>query len=381
MEAERFLFSNCTLFKDKLFFIETQTGLPAKMDPDTGEVTYCDIMDGFELIPGDLVDFIDSFEDKVYALETSGENLIIFDVFQKSCQYVALDCRYQPWGNFVAFEKYESYYYIFPRYENKILVFNTDNHEITVVANYFKSINEIQCACRMENKVWLFPKDSRVIGAYDVSNGNMEIYESGEVIENCVDAVFVNGSIYILNRFGIIYRWDISQKLSHKIVLLETEQMEEESMCRILYAGNKLIVLPALGKDIKLLDLPKQEIEIYNGYPSDFLYHEIRWSKYYGLCEDTDNYYIAMRLANYFLRICKNDGMLNWIKPKLPECQERLKIQKPLQERRLKRILQEGKTPFSERDTNIINLVKVLQSDRQVKEEVSIGNIIYEKVK
>ena len=65
----------------------------------------------------------------------------------------------------------------------------------------------------------------------------MKIYELGRKIENGMHAIFIDGKIYILNRYGIIYIWNIRDMKLSEIKTLETEHLEEESMCSMVFAG------------------------------------------------------------------------------------------------------------------------------------------------
>lgn len=336
MEEQRFLFSSCIMVDNQLFFIEIKSGLPARMNPDRGNVVYCDIMDGFMIETGDVVDFIDCYKNKIYMLETSGANLVIMDFTKKQCWYLELNCTQHAWGNFAAFERYESFYYIFPKYGNKIFVLNTNSNEITELSNCFDSLEEIQCTCRVKNQVWILPKNTKRMYVFDLMTQNVKYFQLKGTLENCVDAIWVGTDIYILSQFGLIYKWDINNEDWNKITVLETEHDENESMCRIVYASNQLILFPALGRDIKILDLSTNETKVYHDYPSDHLYHEMGWSKYHRSCEDNEYYYFAMRLGNYLLKICKKNGSLLWIKPQLPTNEEKINIQKLMIEQKVK---------------------------------------------
>ena len=52
MQEEKLLFSNCTIVNEELFFVETQHGLPAKINPGNGEVSLCGGMGYFFLLAG-----------------------------------------------------------------------------------------------------------------------------------------------------------------------------------------------------------------------------------------------------------------------------------------------------------------------------------------
>ena len=47
MQEKGLLFSNCTIVDKELFFVETYYGLPAKMNPESGDVSYFEAMENF----------------------------------------------------------------------------------------------------------------------------------------------------------------------------------------------------------------------------------------------------------------------------------------------------------------------------------------------
>lgn len=315
---ERFLFSNCTIVQNELFMVGVLGGLPAKMSLDNSRIDYCDFLDGFIFRKKNvIVDYIDYFQNKVYMLDSGESTIIIWDLGRLICQYVALGGCHRHWTNFAAFERYQTDYYIFPKYENRILVFHTDRNEITEIIGYLDDFDEVQCICRVKDCVWVLPKDADVIYCNDLASGKREKYELKKKIEKCVHAVYGNDSIYILNMFGTIYRWDIEKAELQEITLLRTEAEEKLSMNRIICAGNKLILLPALGNEIRILDIETERAIVFHNYPDGFFYSQTDWFKYYGYCEDKNYYYFAACAGNYLLKIRKKTGELIWTKPQI----------------------------------------------------------------
>lgn len=291
-------------------------GLPARMSYD-GKIDYYDRMHGFvENKTGSVIDFMEYFQNKVYALDSQGNNLIVFDLENYECRYIPLNCSHQSWINFVALERYGSDYYIFPKYENKILVFDTAKNKIREIKNYLDCSGEIQCVCRVNDDVWILPKDMDIIYCYHLKNGKKKEYGLKKRIEDCIHAFFDGMYIYFLNMYGIIYIWDIDEAELREITVFETEHSEKETMSKIIYAGNRLILLPAYGKDIKILELLTEKTEIYDDYPEDFLFQPNNY-KFYGYCENKKYYFFAQCFGNYFLKIDKQSGQLMWVKSKI----------------------------------------------------------------
>lgn len=312
---QRFLFTNCTLVHNELFVVGAWGGLPAKMNPYNGKIEYFNDMKNLIVRQNSVViDFMDYYQGKIYALDSNGKDLVVFDLEEHQCQYLSINCNYQRERNFVAFERYQQDYYIFSKYNNRILMLNTETNEIADIAGCLDDIDEIQCACRIKNSVWLLPQNANEIYCYDLSKRTKKIYKLKKTIHNCIHAIFKDNCIYILNTFGLVYIWNIKEMELSEITDLETECDEKLSMIRIIYAGNRLILLPASDSVIKILDLLTRKIQIYNNYPTDF-YDQTSWVKYYGYCEDEKYYYFAMCASNYLLRIEKRTGKLIWTRP------------------------------------------------------------------
>lgn len=236
----------------------------------------------------------------------------------------------------------------------------------------------MQCACRGGDRVWLLPCEAEVIGCYDLASGEMRIYELKRKIVDCVDMVFADENIYILSRWGIIYICNPHELKVDEMKILETEYIGRKSMYgKMIYAGNKLIILPALTDDIKIIDVLTDNVETYHDYPGDFLYYNMEymadWSKYAGLCEDDNYYYCAMRMENYLLKISKCDGTLSWVKPNVPSKEVWMKILTPLKERRFKNALAAGERFFLESDINIADSLRQFRKKSMLLKEQMQG--------
>ncbi len=350
------------------------------MNPDTGDVCFYNILEGFLIKSGDAVDYVQAFNNRIYALEMSGSNILIINFENNKCQYVPLNCNNKAWSNFVAFERYDFKFYIFPKYENKIVKCDTHNNSITEISNYLYTFTEIQCACRNENQVWLIPKNMKQIVLFDLQTNKAKYFEISRVLEDCVDAVAVGEVIYILNIYGIIYKWNTKNEELQELVYMETDHVQCETMHRIIYAGNLLILFPALGEDIKILNLSTNEKEIYRDYPQDFLYHELRWSKYYGYCEDEKYYYLAMRSSNYLLRIRKSDGKFFWVKYNFFDWLTRQRIREELIRNKIEMSLEKGNNIFYENEMSILNLLKFKLKRNCNNDVFHVGKRIYERM-
>ena len=271
---KNFMYTNCTLLNEDIFLIGHLGGFPARMHSD-GNIDYYDMMQGFvEKETGVVIDFMDYFQNKVYALDSKEGNLIIFNLQKQECKYIPLGCRYKSLMNFAVFERYGSDYYIFPKHENSFFIFDTNEEKIRKIKNCPNWWDKIQCACRVKDSIWILSGDTETLWCYYLSDGEIKVYGLERTIKDCVHAFYDGEAIFFLNRYGIIYIWDINKNEMSEITDLETEHIECESVSRIIHAGNRLILLPASGNDIKILDLETEKAEIYQDYPKDFIFEK-----------------------------------------------------------------------------------------------------------
>lgn len=364
------LFTNCTKKDHELFFLTTfmGRGFLAKMNVDSGRIDYCDIMSGFDFEKTSAVmDFFENFQSKIYALDSYGNNLVVFDLIKNQCQYVPLKCNCQKWSNFVAFERYEMDFYIFPRAGKRIIIFDIEKNEVKNITKTFGGGRHVQCICRRGNEMWILPENANQIYCYDLVDKKEEAYELGRTLRGCVHSIYSNNFLYILNANGAVYRWNIEKSELHEVKEPETIHDKSASMSRIIYAGNRLIILPGYGSHIQLFDVLTGRKTLYNEYPKDFEY-QTKWIKYYGYCEDERYFYFAASSANYLLMIEKQGGGMTWIKVDKDS----------LREKTLELFHEAGVNLFHEGGLDITDLLQLNALDNCQANNDSIGKKIYD---
>lgn len=320
------LFSECVLINKELYFFETDDGLPAKMNLESGKISFLKLPYNYRIQRGSEIDLMQQKNGKIYALQNAGNNMLEYDLNHHTSCYFDINCAYNEWGNFAAFTVFESQLYIFPKYEKKVVKFDINEKKIYKQV-YFSKETAFFCGCRVHDTMWLFPQNGNEIIAYDLRTENIQKHYSQIEIADCIFAAYGAEKVYVLNKYGIVYIWDMHDYKMQVLTIAELEHMDSNTVGRIVYAKGKLIMLPLFGKNIQILDLAKNTVEIYADYPDDFQYDtRFVWSKYYGICEDEEYFYFALRLSNYLLRIQKNSGMLSWIKPVFPDESEKFKI-------------------------------------------------------
>ena len=364
----RFLTSNCAIVRGELYLLTALGGFLAKMNLKNWNIECCDIIEGF--VPAKstvIIDCLESFQNRLYALDAKGNQLIVFDLTNNKCKYIPLGYRQHTCINFVAFERYGRDYYIFPKRGNKILIFNTNKNTVSEKFDYLDDVDELQCTCRVDDNVWILPQNIDAMYCYHLSTEKKEKYELEKGVRNCVHAIFHNGYVYILNRYGIIYKWDVEKRELQEAADFGLKCNEAESMSRIIYAGNKLILLPAYGNDIRIMDLQSGKLDTYQEYPRDSR-GQAGWLKFYGYCADDKYYYFAMCFWNYMLIIDKKSGELIWKKP----------VTESLGGKMIGFIKNEG--ILVEGDFEVTDLIRVRQNEQVNECKTIIGKEIYYQI-
>ena len=307
------VFYNCIINERNIHFFDDK-GLPGIIDLDTNRMRYMPGITNFRCQPWDMSIF---HQGKIYAVSVSGKDLMVYDLDKAKCEYFFLGCDENPWGNFISIFAKNQEVFIFPTSKRAIRVFNIEKKEIKIINNCEIENTDYSCSCNIDDEIWLVPRNGKQILVFNMVTKVFNSMESDLEIKNCVHAIHRKGKIYILNKFGGIYVWDIKGK---KMDCFLAEQGQEKSAYgRIIYAGKRFILLPSLADNIQIIDMDKKEKTIYRDYPKDFGYSTRKWSKYYGYCEDENYIYFAMRSANYILKIDKNTGNIDWVKPILSE--------------------------------------------------------------
>lgn len=321
------LFSTCALVKGKIYAITNIDNIPLVMDLKSEEISINDHLHGYN--KSFTADEMICDGKDIYIFSLDGKSIMHFDAEGSSCQYYEIDCGEQAWGNYTAIAKYREFLYIFPKYKNAVIRFDTKTKAVKKESKLFNKMAEnvkadgknpfFVCGCQSENKVWFLHSLGNLIVAYDMEQDRWEEYALPLRIMDCVYVVKYNNILYILSSEGRIYCWSVTEKFIWLLAECSNEVNKVWEFGRIVVTDEKIIVLPALGTDIVLFSLDGMQMDIYHDFPKDFQYcGPSNWSKYYGYCEDEVHYYFGLRCMTHIMCIEKQHGEIKWIKPKLP---------------------------------------------------------------
>jgi len=327
---QEMLFSAGVLLKNKIFAFSSSDCLPMTVDLHNGKVAFVNDLVGYTLFYSD--EMINDGEN-IYVFELNGKRLMHFNVNERICLYYDIGCHGEEWGNFAVVAKWRKNLYIFPRYYNKVVVFDCDAQVVTCREglnmyereNMSKEYKKVwfHCGCWVGGKVWLImPEGDRLI-QYDIKFDIWKQYRLPVRVKKCIHMVDFDNKLYFLGVGGEIYCWD---KAGHIIEeLAECGRGYEKEFARIVVTDWNIYLLPFKGEDIYVVSRDTGQAKLYDGYPVDFQYCGPEgWSKYYGYCENEDYYFFAMRASAYVLCINKRSGSAEWIKANPPKYEEYL---------------------------------------------------------
>lgn len=381
------LFLECANIDGKLYSFTIFKKIPITIDKNSGEINCLENLKDYDqtFITYKMM----SIKNSIFALELNGKRIMKYDINKKICQYFNINCNDREWENYAGCATYEKYLYIFPRYQNKIVKINIESGSIQIVSKIYSDINfykkyqyskkELEyfsCGCQRENIMWLFQRQGNIIGLYNLKYNTYQEYRISITINDCVHAMWHKDILYLLSSEGRIYCWNQIDGTIERIAdcACSNSDMPINTFSRIVVTDESIVLLPSLGKDIFYVNLETKKIEKYLSYPIEFRYYEVEgWSKYYGLCEDENYYYFAMRSTNYILTVDKQSGTIQWIKPIFPSYKKYKEVYKNY-----------SNNLFSELNCSIEDMFFLLNNnsiENKKKNSIYIGYKIWKKIK
>lgn len=316
----KFLFNGYTLYHEKIIFKEYQSGLLCELDINTGAIRYIDNLKDYQVEINPFDNLIER-KGKIYAVTNDGKKMMIYDTVQNGCEWIPIDYGVRQWGNFTNVFDFNEHLFFFHKEENWISCYDVLSKRTEKIVS--KACCSNVCSCRIGNKVWIFPRNGDIIQEFNLETKAYAYHELSSELELVNSCAYDKDKIYLLTDYGKIYV--IRQKDFYVEVMdFGIEEDISKSFGRIICAAGKLIMFPAAGNDIGIVELDKKTMNVFSEYPKDFSYADIAWSKYYAICEDEDYYYL-LRKSNYLLKIKKSNGDFIWTRLMIKDACEKEK--------------------------------------------------------
>lgn len=306
---------DCVVYQGKLYFVAEGNLFPAELDYDENTIR-CLPVSGAEIAQIDLSLSVGA---KAYFLEASGKRILEYDLETFALNEFPIYCDQNADGNYAFVTVVENQIYIFTKKMKKLVIFDLITKQVREKSYPAKEGGvSFACGCNHGDYIWLFPESGDQIFSYHIPSNEWNRYKFPVSYENSLHAVWGNECIYLLTWAGEIYEFDPNCLQNRMLIVVAGTDKGELS--RILYAEEKLLLLPGKGNDFFSFDLRQNKLCKLDVWPKDIQFEKARekWFKFFGYCEDKQYYYLANRTSNYYLRIDKISLEFLWNKVLLP---------------------------------------------------------------
>lgn len=307
--VKKLKFNDYAICEGNIYFIDLESKLLCKLDVQTGKATYIEDVKGYSMDFRRKTDFVFCRDKEIVFIDVKGEDIGIYNVCKEEFGIIKMKSDVNICGHKAYVGQHSENIYIVPSDRQEIIMFDSSNNlsVYSCINNITK--DSVKCGCRLKDKIYLFSETGNWGIEYDMDGNGCKYFKgTGERIVHCTTD---GDKIFLLSPNGVVFCLDIETKECDKIVE-RNNSVDEVVFSRIFVVNGKMILLPAFGKKIESIDLKNKEISVYVDYPSDFKYYDdVSWSKYYGITDDDENYYL-LRASTHMLSINKKTGELNW---------------------------------------------------------------------
>lgn len=313
--VETIIFRECINLNKKLYFWESSTITPMLIDLEQEKSSILEISNREEF-RGEPFDLMTSIESKIYSLERSGVYMCEYSTDTKLVRYIKIDCQWRGDGNFALMQHDAKNIFIFDR-KHGVTIYDTVTDRIEKIP-YPIAVDEVITGCKYKDEFFLFPKAGDQALRFDVKQKKWCIVKMGAPLVCVIHAVAGQKSIYILNEDGLIIEWDTRNQWN-EINVAKSFYNADKAVSRICLTKDDFVVLPSVEDEILIIDKESLEMTIYKEYPQNFKYSNNIWTRYWGYCENNQEYFFACRTSSYVLKISKETAEFSWIPSEINE--------------------------------------------------------------
>lgn len=308
---EKIIFSSCFCYEGFLFFYDEMKGNSGKIRLADNIIFYApelNVSNGF------LDYFIEKYivsEYGIFGVTVSGRYIIRYDM-KNNNTVIAIEAADKSWGNFAYICSCGKKLLLFTKMTQKLI--SVDMNSLKV--SYTKLKIHPDNGCSIGKQIIIFDKKEKKFWAFDPDTEEAIVLKQDFEIDD-VKYLDTDGSkLYVMSSNGNVYIFNVC---GNDLTLFKKIEYENKDiMLGLCIMGDEIVVLPAEGKDIMIVD-SKEKISSFEGYPEDFEYTHEGWSKYFGFVDVGDDRYYAMRSTNYILHIDRKNKKISFEKPVLKE--------------------------------------------------------------
>lgn len=368
---KKYIFSAGLVLKKKIYFFSEKENTLMETKIDEWKIRYSEMFLDCNIESIEQTDSLRSIGKKIFKLSLNGKYIEEF-LLQGDGKYKKFEIQKsgKAWGNFVAFEVKDEFLYVFLKWKREVIKINSVTYKIEKIFlnNCQNKFICFSTAYRENNRMWLFESENKRVEIFNFDTNMSIICALPKEIKGCISVGYISGKFYILTSDNQIYIWE---KEKNRCVLFWKGKdcyKDNKYFSDMLIVQQKIILLPLLGSDIVIIDSIRNREVIYDNYPKDFHYYDIKWSKYINRFDDINYYYYPMRMSNYLMMVSKYDGEILWKKLNVPSKEERWRFWKA-QNDRYPQIIDD--------DISEVSYFLDLKKEMEVRNKKKIGSIIW----
>lgn len=326
-----YIFSAGIVIENVIYFFSEKENTFMKIEINKWKIEYNDKFIKYELNTLGKTDLLRRIGKVIYRLPLKGGYIDSFSLDNGLYKKTQIKLYDRDWDNFAAFEVNERFLYVFPKWEKTVFKIDSLNYNMEIISlmpEYEgREKNEgftcFSVSCREDNLLWLLEEGNHQIYIYDMDNDTFFTRTAPEQIDRCTFFLKISKFVYCMTPYNKIFVWDTKTDKCRQLWEAEEYRDTEYYFGQMIFAAGKIIVLPALGDDIVIIDCNSGTSLLYDNYPEDFSYLNIKWGKYINSFEDNMYYYFPMRLSEYLMAIDKKTGEIIWHKVMMPTKNEK----------------------------------------------------------
>lgn len=299
----------CNAGGNKVFYRTEKYGLFCELDVDTGVVRILDK----ELLRS-APNYMTIIKNSIYAVDSKGKWIAESPKNAKAFAYYDISNETDSeFGGYYSVCYRDGKLHLFFKNCRTALEFDAESKEIKRYAfdpnNVLDGIN-VESSSIYDGILYMFSSKDNVVVSYSIDERRIIGKDVYNHVPKIASIMAGSGKIYLLSE-NTVYEYERGFK---PIISIK----DDYELRKLAIINNDIWLLPGAGNDIHVYSLSTETLKTIDDYPDDFEYQIGEgWTKYIGRCM-TDNYLCwLIRAGNYFLRINKETGQNEWLKPEI----------------------------------------------------------------
>lgn len=294
--------------ENKIYMQSSIYKLWACIDRTSGEMKLIRNIENCDVSLGCELGYVTRDAGTIYGIDINCKSITEYNFKENKCRYYSLGMK-----NYEKYHvtKWKEYLYIYPLLENEMICFNMCNKRIEIRRREnWISDSKFSCACQVNDNIFFFGQNEAI--KVDCTEEKSDSYQLPMQIGRCIDAFYMNDSIYVLDDYGMVLKWNLKNA---DMTIIREKGNQSMEFGRLICAENNIWLLPHYGEHIVKLDTENKKDEIVVSCPDDMSYAAPNnWYKYGEKIETDQEYIVPCHSSEYIFIIPKNGENEKWLK-------------------------------------------------------------------